>query len=216
MKKSLILVLVLVAIVFPVAAKTNLLNLGYNVHGEYLGYEGWKLRSVSLNYTHLKADKSGFYSQINPYYGLSFKNPFSDVIKLSDVDEMVVGANFLLGYGGDLNFGPMGLLLGGGIFIDMQYYEYGSYTFTVLSGFGLGANFYFQPGSGTFVINAGLNLAWNPWAYEVYETGSGSYTNYGMTTTNFNIGIGWRTGGIGSKSSKASSSDDGGGGSDDW
>ncbi len=214
MKKILILVLVLVAISFPLAAKTNLINIGYNVQGDFWGFDGVKLRSISLNSINLKGDTTGFYYQINPYFGLSFKNEASTVFKLSDYDEMVVGSNFILGYGGDLNFGPMGVLLGGGAFFDVQYYDFGSYTFTMLSGLGLGAHFYFQPGSGNFVVNAGLTLAWHPWAYEIYETDSGSYTNYSMTTANFNIGVGWRTGGIGSK--RSTSEPSGGGSDDDW
>ncbi len=200
MKKIVLLVLLLSVVILPAMAKTSLLNLGYNVQGDFWGADGLKLRSVSLNYTRMGGDTSGFYSQINPYVGLSFKNSAGSVFKLSDYNELLVGGNFILGYGGDINFGPFGLLIGGGLFIDLQYYDYGGYTFSLLSGLGVGANFYFQPGTGTFVLNAGMNFAWHPWAYEIYDGGSGSYSNYGMGSANFNIGVGWRTGGIGTKS----------------
>jgi hypothetical protein len=214
MKRAVILVLVLVAVILPVAGKTNLINIGYNVHGNVWNTEGLKLRSVSLNFINMKQDSAGFYSQITPYYGLSLKNV--NVAKFSDYDEMVFGSNFLFGYGGDLNFGKMGLLLGGGLFLDMNYYNWDpGYLFTISTGLGLGANFYFQPGAGKFVVNAGLNLAWNPWAFQMWDGGDETYTNYKATNANFNIGIGWRTGGIGSKTAKSSSSGSGGG-SDDW
>lgn len=215
MKKSLILVLVMVAIVFPVTAKTNLVNFGYNVHGKFWDYDDLNLRSVGVNFITLKSDKAGFYTQINPYYSMSFKDS-GVVYKFSDLDYLGVGGNFIFGYGGDLNFGNMGLILGGGLFVDLNYISNSiDYAFTISTGLGFGANFYFQPGTGNMVINAGLALSWRPWAYEINEYDAFDYTNYKMTNTNFNIGIGWRTSGIGSGRSSSTSSD-GGGGDDDW
>ena len=201
MKKAVFIVLLVTLAVLPVAAKSTLVNLGYNVQNDFWGFDGVKARSISVNITSVGGDTSGFYFQANPYLGLSFKNSIGTVFKLSDYDETLFGSNFLIGYGGDVNFGAFGILLGGGLFLDAQYYDYGGYTFTVLAGFGLGANFYFQPGSGNFIVNAGLNMALHPWAFESYDTGSGSYTNWGMSTVNFNIGVGWRYGSTGSTGS---------------
>ncbi len=217
MKKILVLVLVLVAIALPLTAKTNLINFGYGVHGDYWGVEKLKIRSIGVDFIHVGGETQGFYSQLNPYFATSFKNPDGSTFKFSDSTESIFGANTILGYGGDFNFGQFGIILGGGVFLDFNYYNESSsgvYIFSISSGIGLGSNFYFQPGSGNFVVNAGLTLAWRPWAFYMSEIDSTSETNFTMTYTNFNIGIGWRTGGIGSKSSKTSSS--GGGSDDDW
>jgi len=214
MKKAL-LILVLVAIaVLPATANTTLVNLAYNVHNDIFGfsdlYDGLHLRSVGLSITGLNADDFGFYGQANPYYGLSFKNV--SVAKLSDYDEMLIGSNFLLGYGGDFNFGPMGLLIGGGLFLDLNYYDFGTSWFNVTAGLGLGANVYFQPGMGNLVVNAGLTAAISPWGYWIYDGGSEDYTNWGMTTINLNVGVGWRTGGQRERDDRSSYDD----GDDDW
>ncbi len=215
MKRLMILVLILAAVVFPVAAKTTLINLGYNIHGKIDESEGVKLRSIGVDFIFLKGDSTGFYSQINPYYGTSVKGSSGWINKLSDFDETLIGSNFILGYGGDINFGNMGLILGGGLFLDANYWWYANWdTFQISlsAGLGIGANFYFQPGEGNLVINAGLSLAWRPYTYYIWEFSDEAYFDGGKTNANLNIGIGWRTGGIGSKSSKSSSSDS----SSDW
>ncbi len=200
MKKMLVLVLVLSAFVFPLTAKTNLINFGYNIHGKYYGVEDLKLRSIGVDFIHLGGETSGFYSQVNPYFGMSFKGS-GGTAKLSDYGESLFGSNFILGYGGDLNFGSMGLILGGGLFLDGNYYTDSiDYILALSTGLGFGANFYFQPGSGTFILNAGLSLAWRPYTYFITEYNSEGLFDGGKTNTNFNIGIGWITGGIGSKS----------------
>jgi hypothetical protein len=108
----------------------------------------------------------------------------------------------------------MGLIIGGGLFLGGNYYiDSSDYIMDFNIGFGLGANFYFYPGDGNFVINAGLSFALTPWSFAFSEYGSEDYTDWGMTNTNFNIGIGWRTGGAGSKSGKAPASS---GDSSDW
>ncbi len=217
MKKVLVLVLVLTALVFPVAAKTNLINFGYNIHGKFLESEELRARSIGVDFIGLKGDTSGFYSQINPYYGMSLKGT-GGVAKFSDYEgSNLFGMNMILGYGGDLNFGNMGLILGGGLYLDGYYFTDAGFDAIGLSaGLGAGANFYFQPGAGNFVINAGLTFAWRPYTYYIsdgYEEGS---FDGGKTNTNFNIGVGWRTGGIGSKSSKSSSSSGSSSGGSDW
>ena len=216
MKKVLVLIVVLVAISFPLSAKTNLLNFGYGVHGDYWGIDQFRARSIGVDYIRMGGEAHGFYSQLNPYFTTSVKFPDGSTMKLSDSTESIFGMNTILGYGGDINFGQMGIILGGGVFVDFNYFNESvsaAYLFSISSGLGIGGNFYFQPGSGSFVINAGLTLAWRPWAYYMNEIDSNTDTNYGMTYSNFNIGIGWRTGGIGSKTAKSSSS---GSGSDDW
>jgi hypothetical protein len=216
MKRAVILVLVLVAVILPVAGKTNLINIGYNVHGAFWDYDDLRLRSVGVDYIHLGGDTFGFYFQANPYYSTSFKNSSGTVYKLSENEQLGFGSNFLIGIGGDINFGSMGIILGGGLFADMNYYNWqyaDYYMFTLSSGLGAGVNFYYHVGAGDFVINAGFTAAWRPWTYWFDETDSGTETINGQTNVNFNIGIGWRTGGIGSKTAKSSSS---GNGSDDW
>lgn len=216
MKKILILVLLLTALVFPLAAKTNLLNFGYNVQGAWLGIDDLKMRAIGLDYIHLGGDKTGFYFQFNPYFGTSFKFGSGEPVKFSDYDEQVFGSNFIFGFGGDLNFGPFGLILGGGLFLDLNYYNWpSSYVFYVSSGLGAGANFYFQPGDGTFIINAGLTGSWRPLYFWTDEFDSESGTISNQSNFNFNIGIGWRTGGVGSRSKSTSSSGGSGGGNDD-
>ncbi|RKX97592.1 MAG: hypothetical protein DRZ90_05745 [Spirochaetes bacterium] len=218
MKKLLIFVLVLVAVVFPAAAKTNLINLGYNIHGKIDEIEEVNLRSIGVDFIFLSGDSAGFYSQINPYFGMSVKGP-GGINKLSDFDETLFGSNFILGYGGDINFGNMGLILGGGLFLDANYWWYANWdTFQISlsAGLGIGANFYFQPGEGNLVINAGLSLAWRPYTYYIWESSEEAYFDSGKTNANFNIGVGWRTGGIGSKNSKSSSSSGGSSGGSDW
>ncbi len=210
MKKVLVFITVLVIMAMPLAAKTTLLNLGYNIHNDFWGIDDLHLRSIGLSVSTLKNDDAGLYAQVNPYYGLSFKN--ISVAKLSDYDETLIGSNFIVGYGGDLNFGSMGLLLGGGLFSDLFYYDYGYSSFTVSAGFGFAANLYFQPGSGNIVINAGIMAAISPWTFYIIDSNSDNYTNWGQSTVNLNIGIGWRTGGNSGKSNRSSSSS----GGDDW
>ncbi len=197
MKKILTTLALIVMLVFPAAAKTNLLNFDYSIHGDVFGAEILNRRSIGIDFIHLGGDTIGFYSQISPYLTTSFKNTSSGtVVKLSDYDETFFGANFILGIGGDINFGAMGLILGGGLCLDANYYSYSiDSVFTFLTGIGLGANFYFQPGSSKFVLNAGLGFALTPWAYESYESGyTGNYKNWDMTYLSINFGIGWRTG----------------------
>lgn len=216
MKKILIVVLLLTALAFPLAAKTNLLNFGYNVQGDFLGVDGQKLRAIGIDYTYLGGDKTGFYFQANPYYATSVKNGSGDVFKLSDYDEQSFGSNFIFGFGGDLNFGRFGLILGGGVFLDFNYYEWQTYEysmFTMTAGLGAGLNFYYHLGSKNFLINAGFSGAWRPLTYWFDDADSGSETFSGQSNFNFNIGVGWRTGGVGSKSKSSSSSDSG---ADDW
>ena len=184
-------------LVFPVAAKTNLLNFAFDIHGDVFGIDVRNSRSIGVDFIHLGGDTMGFYSQINPYITTSFKNTSTGTVtKLSDYDEVFIGANTIFGFGGDINFGELGLILGGGLCLDLNYYSYsGGGVFTFLTGFGLGANFYFQPGGSSFVLNAGLGLAITPWAFESYESGyTGNYKNWGMTNVSINFGIGWRTG----------------------
>jgi hypothetical protein len=214
MKKVLVLTVVLVAFAFPLAAKTNLINFDYGIHGKYWGVEDYSLRSIGVDFINLRGDGAGLYSQINPYYALSEKYQ-GTVYKHSDYGVLSAGINMIFGYGGDINFGSTGLLLGGGLYGDFNYYSYVGEVFSLTGGLGLGANFYYQPGTGSFLVNAGITLAWTPWTYRFNDTDSISESNYGMTYINFNIGIGWRTGGIGSKTAKSSSSGSGGG-SDDW
>jgi len=217
MKRFLVFILILSALVYPLAAKSNLINFGYTVQGKYLDNDDFSSRSLGVDFIGMKGDTAGFYYQVNPYYTTSLK--FGDVVtKTSDIDVFIVGSGFLFGFGGDLNFGKMGLLLGGGLFLNLDYIDdSGDYRFTINTGMGLGANVYFQPGDGNLVINAGVSFALTPWAFAFDSTDSIDYTDWGMTNTNFNVGIGWRTGGIGSKSKAAPASSDGSSdGSDDW
>jgi len=107
------------------------------------------------------------------------------------------GLNFVLGYGLDINFGKMGIIVGGGFFgtiytyynLDSDYFYYED-----AGGPGGGVNFYFQPGSGPLVVNAGLNVAWRPftisgnseWGFNGFEFESRDYN------LNINAGIGFR------------------------
>jgi hypothetical protein len=215
MKKILILVLTLTALVFPLSAKSTLVNFGYTVQGKYLNFDDTVSRSIGVDFINLQGDSFGFYSQFNPYYTTSIKID-EYVYEASEMDYFILGSGFLFGYGGDLNFGKMGLLLGGGLFVNLEYFEpsSGDYRFTINTGMGLGANLYFQPGDGSFIINAGVTFALTPWGFAFSEDDSIDYTNWGMTNTNFNVGVGWRTGGIKPRAGKTASS--GGSSGDDW
>ena len=197
MKKASIVSILILVFNFPAAAKTNLLNFAFDVHGDIFGNGYYNSRSIGGDFIHLGGDTIGFYSQINPYFTTSFKiTSTGTVTKLSDYDEVFVGINSIFGLGGDINFGEMGLILGGGLCLDANYYAYsGGGVFTFLYGVGLGTNFYFQPGTGSFVLNAGLGLALTPWAFRSYQSGyTGNYESWNMTNFSINFGIGWRTG----------------------
>ncbi len=209
MKKHLAAILLLTLFIFPLTAKSNLFNAGYNIHVKYWGYDDSSLRSISFDYIHLKGDKTGFYLQVNPYYSLTLKNS-GGIYNLSYLEYMSTGSNFIFGYGGDLNFGRFGLILGGGLFLDLNYMSAsGDLIITVSPGLGAGINAYFHPGSGNFILNAGVTFSWKPWAYEITyieDLNTLDYFNWGMTNANFNIGVGWRTGGIGSINNRSSNS----------
>ncbi len=143
MKKVLVLIVVLVAISFPLSAKTNLLNFGYGVHGDYWGIDQFRARSIGVDYIRMGGEAHGFYSQLNPYFTTSVKFPDGSTMKLSDSTESIFGMNTILGYGGDINFGQMGIILGGGVFVDFNYFNESvsaAYLFSISSGLGIGGN----------------------------------------------------------------------------
>ena len=215
MKKGLAFLVALAIVAMPMAAKTILVNAAYNVHNDYSGIDDLHVRSIGMSLSFMKGEDSGIYAQVNPYFGLSMKG--TSVVKFSDVDQTLLGANFLIGYGGDLNFGTMGILLGGGLFADLNSYQYAAgSTFLFSTGLGLGANFYFQPGEGNLVLNAGLMAAVSPWTFWSNDYVSDNYTDWGQSTINVNVGVGWRMGGGGSRSRNTGSSSPGGSGDDDW
>ena len=217
MKKALIVLFVVLVCTAALPAKTNMLNLGVSV-SPYLDWpmDTYVTRDVSLSWTRLGSDTFGFYSQLNPYIAMSGKNKVSDTTwKFSDYDWMGAGLETVLGWGGDFNFGPLGLVVGGGGYVDINYFSL-TYDYMFLSlGLGAGVNVYFQPGSGSFLLNAGLTAAWKPYFTYTDLTNDYNYSDFqnGRFDVTFSVGIGWRTGGGSSRSRGSGSSS---GGDDDW
>jgi len=193
-KRMVLVVLISVLAGLPALASGRLLNLGYNIQTD--GDSKFSRQSIGLVYTCLKGGNSGFYSQVAPYYALSWKSGGA-LYKYSDWETVGAGLTFTLGYGKDLNFGKFGVLVGGGFFGNLyaQYNSYWDYLYyNAAAGVGGGAHAYFQPGAGSFVINLGLDAAWRPLeGYGYTDTGFGEFLfEMGDFNFNLNAGIGWR------------------------
>ena len=193
--KKIFLVLLLGALVaIPVLANATLINLGYNV----LRYsEDYSERGIGPVFTFLAGQQSGFYAQLAPFYSTSWKW-FDTVVKYGDNPDLYGGGlSFTLGYGRDFNFGEMGVLVGGGLFVlgfawvDTYWEDFGA---DLGFGPGGGAHFYFKPGEGRLILNAGLDVAWRPvYAWGSDDAGYGGFEfEKGNSNVNLNAGIGFR------------------------
>ncbi len=202
MKKILLLIFIMVAAAVTLPAKTELLNVSYSRYTGWLGVDEYSLSSMGL--TVVGIYDNNFYFQLNGYYGLSWE-AYGTEFSLIEYDYLQAGGiNVILGVGHDFNFGPIGLVLGGGIFGDFnliqiqnQWYSYYSGVretanyYYLTGGLGLGANFYIK--FGNFVINAGVMGAWNPLTYSFGNSYSGSEraTNLYQMQLSAGLGIGW-------------------------
>ena len=202
MKKILLPVFIMVAAAVTLPAKTELLNMSYSRYSGWLGIDDGSLSSIGLSVVGIY--DNNFYFQLNGNYGLSYKL-YGTEVSLIGYDYLQVGGiNTILGVGHDFNFGPIGLVLGGGIFgdfnlIKIQDLEYSPYSgvletanyYYLTGGLGLGANFYIK--FGNFVINAGVMGAWNPLSYSFGNSYSGSERAINLYQTQYSagIGIGW-------------------------
>jgi hypothetical protein len=194
MKRQGLVILIVCLAAIPALSLSNFINLGYNIQS--VPDNEYSRRGIGVVYTHLGGEGSGFYAQIAPFFATSWKS-YGVVGKFSDYDLLGIGLPFTLGYGHDFNFGQMGLILGGGFFasayIERDSY-YGSLYYNSAAGVGAGAHFYFQPGSGSLVINAGVDFAWTPlYLYGDTDYGFGEFSVPDKKyNTNINVGVGFR------------------------
>ncbi len=189
-----VVVMLAVCAVPPALANPSLINLGYNVQA-YPEIE-FSRRGLGSVVTLVTGEPGGFYVQLASFTVMSSKSS-GTVSSWLEGNRFGSGLNFVLGYGLDINFGKMGIIVGGGFFgtiytyynLDSDYFYYED-----AGGPGGGVNFYFQPGSGPLVVNAGLNVAWRPftisgnseWGFNGFEFESRDYN------LNINAGIGFR------------------------
>ena len=172
--KKIMLVLVFLGFAMSLSAKTNYINLAYTVNTAFLGKTG-SAQSMALSFTALHEDGRGFYTQINPYYGLAVVVNNKGNASFFDSNEFLLGTNTILGYGFDLNNGTIGIILGFGGYLDFWALYYDGQDGTIkpvleidnsvlhlAMGLGVAANGYLHPGDGNFTINFGLKLGWAP------------------------------------------------------
>ena len=194
MKRMGLVLLIALLAAIPALASSNLINLGYNI--QWVPDDEYSRQGIGVVFTHLGGEKAGFYAQLAPFLATSWKS-YGVVGKFSDYDLLGIGLPFTLGYGHDFNFGRMGLLLGGGFFGSAYVQHssaYGFLYYNSAAGLGAGAHFYFQPGSGSLVINAGLDFAWTPlYLYGDTDWGFGElFFLEKRFNANINVGIGFR------------------------
>lgn len=194
MKRLWLVLLIVTSAALPALSSSNLLNLGYNL--QMSPGDDFTRRSVSLVYTFLGGEKSGFYAQLAPFFALSYKYG-GIVTSYHDYGVLGGGLNLTLGYGHDFNFGSLGLILGGGFFVSpyVQYEpDYGYLYYNSAAGLGAGAHLYFRPGTGSFIINGGLDFAWTPfYLYGDTDWGFGDVSLLEKKfNLNLNVGIGFR------------------------
>ena len=170
MKKTL-LMSALFGITVSLSANSTHMNLAYTVKTALLGTG--TTGSLALSFTNLYATGRGFYTQLNPYYGLTVSA--DETANFNDSGEFLLGANTIIGYGFDINSGNFGILLGIGAFLDsfILYHKGQEGTiepvldidksvFNLSVGAGFAANVYLRPGDGNFYTNFGFRLAWAP------------------------------------------------------
>ena len=194
MKRLALVVAVMVVVSFPVLANATLINLGYNVHA-YRDSDFSRL-GIGPVFTFFVGETNGFYAQLAPFWATGPRSG-STTYRYRNLDPVGGGLNFLLGFGRDISFGPMGLLVGGGLF-GAGYALYNTWSENLLyiagAGPGGGLHFYFRPGPGRLLLNLGVNAAWRPfkvwgttdWGFEGFHFEKGEF-NY-----NINAGIGFR------------------------
>ena len=201
MRKIFLIIFVFVTV--SLSAKSALINFTWNTSGHYLGVKDNYLTSFGLNFVFLGNSEGGFYMQLNPHSGFSMNGPSSSGI-LRDNNASSLGLSTILGYGGSLDWGRTGLIIGGGIYLDLIYYlrlNIGQDTekyllgidfdFDIASSVGLamGTNFYIHPGPGNFVFNLGVMAAWHPYSWLTAKSNDGFRA--GQFTVHVNFGIGW-------------------------
>ncbi|OQX30042.1 MAG: hypothetical protein B0D92_00540 [Spirochaeta sp. LUC14_002_19_P3] len=192
MKKGVFLVAIAVLAAVTLPAKTELINIGYNTYNNcYI--EGTNFSNVGLSVTGVY--DNNFYFQLNLNYAMAYE--LNGVrVELKSTGITSVGVSTILGIGHDFKFGPLGLVLGAGVFgdfsvlkLDVPWYTDSLYHYYYLTGgLAAGANVFIKLG-GNFVINAGIMGAWNPLTYSVNDDTKATKENQAQFSAN--IGIGW-------------------------
>lgn len=208
MKKYVLMVFIAMLVVITLPAKTELLNFGYNYYNDWRSVEGAKLSSIGLSITGVY--DNNFYFQFNLNYGVDYEVDGTSIDITALDDFTVAGFSTILGVGHNFQFGPVGLIIGGGLFGDFNLSTYtrktAEYSYTEIKiieteenyyyltgGLALGVNIYIKPGE-NFVVNAGVMAAWNPLTSSfdnVYSTTSSRFKNEAQSQFSANIGIGW-------------------------
>ena len=209
--KKMALGIAMVVVAVSVFANVTLINLGHNVHAYrnvpdhyYYGEFDFSRLGIGPVFTFFVGRKNGFYAQLAPFLATGYVAEFPEgrwvhSYGFHDVPPFVPGGglNLVLGYGRDINFGKMGILLGAGPFGSGYFLHYPGYPdwFLASLGVGAGAHYYFKPGSRRLVLNAGVDLAWRP--LKVSDPDWGSYDGGPSIVpneynVNFNAGIGFR------------------------
>ena len=209
--KRVALGIVMIVVAIPLFANVTLINLGYNVHAyrnvsdPYFGELDFSRLGTGPVFTFFVGRKNGFYAQLAPFLATGEAVAFTTgrtVYSYRDTALTGGGLNLVLGYGRDINFGKMGILLGAGLFgsgyvlLESYYGEWEPlFLLAAPVGAGAGAHFYFMPGTGRLVLNAGVDLAWRP--FKVGDPDWGSYRGGPSIApneynVNLNAGIGFR------------------------
>ena len=192
MKKLALVVVAMVVVVSPILAGATLINVGYNVHAfeahSYYHSVSESSRGIGPVFTFFAGRKNGFYAQLAPF-AITDSAYFTPGYWFPA--DYARGLNLVLGYGRDINFGKMGILLGGGPFASGLLLTYLGHQDDIRAsvGAGAGAHYYFSPGSGRLVLNAGVNVAWRPFSIGNFHDPTFAENEYNY---NINAGIGFR------------------------
>lgn len=206
MRKSFLLIpMIFLMLSSQLAAESHLLNFGYfykNRLGEddesaYLDAHGFSLKSINL-----QGDKYGFYYVLEPYYIAKVIPDNGTSMSFLEPGRFFMGLELLAGYGGDINLGHSGLIMGGGFLADTHYLNISEFSFVDLEfafGLGGGINYYYHPKTKHFLINVGVSLSWKPFTYmSLGDHGTLEefvfFASQKSINCTVNFGFGWRQG----------------------
>lgn len=194
MKKIVFVLLLVLIAVSSVSAQTRLINFSLAFHGQWYSAQDQTLHSSGLTFAGVGNPEGGFYYQVTPYVATKVSSGGSSYKFEVFGGELIPGLSMIYGYGKEFDWGSTGLLLGGGLLLDLQYDTY-YYTAQGSVGAALGLNFLINFGNNG-IFNIGLVAGWRPYTI-YYDVDYGDFFDSfsaGGTYFTLNAGFGWRKG----------------------
>ncbi|MCG8452693.1 MAG: hypothetical protein MI717_05890 [Spirochaetales bacterium] len=210
MKKSVAILILGFMMALPVMASSTLIGFSYGSCTTNTSQDV-SLKTIGVDVTYVGGETFGVYAEVLPFYAVGAHHP---VLGSLHVTGKYFGVGSIIGVGGDLNFGSMGLILGGGVYSGYNHIIPPADASSQASlsridlGFGGSAKLYYSVNS-RFAFNLGLTYAFSPWLYGFgAEVIPGVLKNVNASSFTISAGIGWRTGGRSSNSDADSSGDE--------